>query len=193
MKIAVALVAVVALVSTSSAATFALFSTQGYDSCNLEIPSGGSGTFYVVATNCTDPILTCPAGLTGTALRIDGLPLGWNTVVTPTSAASAAIGDPFGTNGNVSFGMTQYASSILLYTVTVTPPSPGASAVLRVVPPSPQMWDFDCPLRMGADCPIFPNAACVNGGVLYINTPGDCVIDVTPSSWSQVKELYNSN
>lgn len=173
------------------AGSISLFTTPLQESCNLSIlPPSDTGTFYVVAVDATEPIL-CGPGFTGAAFRISGLPAGWTAVVTASPVACVGTGDVLGTGGNIVFCGAQQGAAILLYTIVVTPPAPGASATLHVEAQIPPPFGLNCPVRTGpGDCPADFDVACVDGGTLYINSPGDCTVTVSPGSWAGVKSLY---
>jgi hypothetical protein len=173
-------------------ASIDLFSTSDFSSCNLATPTG-YGTFYVVAVDA-DESICCGPGLAYVAFSLRGLPTGWTTIVTPTPEANTVIGNPFGTGAIVAFPTWQFGHYILLYTITIVPASYLASATLTVgATNQPLPWsNIYCPYRgTNSDCPCDPNAACVDGGLLYINEPGECTVGVAPATWSQVKELYH--
>jgi hypothetical protein len=172
-------------------ASVGLFSDQDCSSCNLTIPPGDTGTLYVVAVDATDAIL-CGPGLSSAGMRIEGLPVGWNANVVRSPAAVVSVGDLFGDWAVVGFNPRELSDHILLYTVTLTPGGGETSTILRVVKPVGSLPPFDCPYRCGpGDCPADPDCACVDAGVLYVNTPGECLVAVTPATWTHVKALYD--
>ena len=80
---------------------------------------------------------------------------------------------------------------MLLYTVTLTPLTPGAQATLHVTSKDdPPLGAQQCPL-VESDLPacIFC-PFCVGGGTMLVNQEEDCTVAVQQSTWSQVKALF---
>ena len=179
------------MASASWSASIGLFATPDYSSCNLTIHPGGTGTFYVVAMDATGPIL-CGPGLGGVHLRIAGLPAGWTAAAEPSPASTSSAGDPFGVYSALGFDPPQMGDLILLYTVTLARDGSDSSALLQVTVTNDAIGDsYGCPLRSGpGDCLADFDVACVDGGTLYVNMPGDCVVAVQTGTWSLVKRLY---
>ena len=81
---------------------------------------------------------------------------------------------------------------MLLYTVTLTPSTPGAQATLRVTHKDPPpLGEPECPL-LESDVPacIFC-PFCVGGGTMFVNRDTDCTVAAQLSTWSQVKALFH--
>jgi hypothetical protein len=156
----------------------------------LQIPPSGSGTFYVrllTAGFDWEP----PATFLGAEFKIEGLPVGWSAIVVPSPESAGTSGDPLGPIGaDVALPNDVTGDCILLYSVTLIPPTSGASAELHVTQRTPStLLEAQCPFVIGPDRCEFC-WACVDGGILYVNIPGDCQIGVEPSTWSRVKTLY---
>jgi hypothetical protein len=80
----------------------------------------------------------------------------------------------------------------LLYTVTLTPPAPGAQATLHVTHKDDPPLGAQCPL-LESDLPACMFCPfCVAGGTMFVNRDADCTVAVQPSTWSQVKTLFHS-
>jgi hypothetical protein len=171
---------------SQAVATIELQATDG--SCRLDA-SAGVDTLTIVALNTVDA--TCCEGFTGAELRVEGMPVSWAPLVVPAPTAAVVIGNPFAEGANIAFSNTLHADRIVLFTVMLHVPE-DASATLHVTmrnPPSNP--DFSCPLVVGGGyCPCWATA-CADGGVFFINTPGNCLVPVTRVTWSQMKRLYN--
>jgi len=184
---ALVVVAVVVLASSGArAASIGIFSTPDCSSCNLVIPPGESRTLYI-------KVRSGSLRWSGAEFRVVGLPGGWAASSTPNPAALVVMGDPFGNRANVAgFQEAQSGNCTLLYTVEITATSSENDVVLRVAagdPPSNP--EYDSPLLVpAADIPCFCNYR-VAGGALFINSGTECTVSVVPSTWSQVKQLYD--
>jgi len=170
------------------AATVGLFSNQRCTSCNLNIrPGATQGTFFVCAVG-TSSAEFC-GGFYSLEFRIGGIPLGWTATAVPSAASRLALGDPFGESCTIAFDPPQAEECALLYTVTIEPSSPGARATVRArAPLFPANPDFDC-IRAVSAC-RGNVGICVDGSALLINSDATCSVAVEPTSWAQVKALY---
>jgi hypothetical protein len=172
--------------ATVHAASIGLFSDPGCGSCNLVIPApGASATLYVKAVGVS--VGEFCGGLDGAEFRVVGLPQGWSAVSTPSPAALASVGDPFGDGVGMGFFPPLAGDCILLFTVVITgDTSPALLQVVRHAHPSNPSWP--CPnLRPGDPC---GGRICVGGGSLLVNSGTSCTVGVGSSIWSQVKRLY---
>lgn len=171
------------------AASIGLYSDPACASCNLQIlVPPGVGTLYVTASTAG---LFWGDDMAGAEFRVEGLPPGWVAFSTPSPQSAVSLGDPLGAGANIAFATAQYGDCILLYTVTLWPAYPGAAATLRVTahsaPSSPQ---YPCPLLVPGDGLCCFCRACVDAGILWVNTGGDCTIATAPSTWTLVKGLF---
>jgi hypothetical protein len=173
---------------SAHAASIGLFSSADCSSCNLVIPSNqASGTLYI----CTAGASSAPGsyGLVGAEFRVDGLPPGWLAESVRAPGANISIGNPFGNGANIAFPSVQTGECILLYTVTVFPGQPGATATLRVKAHStPSHPKYNCPMLVYADFEYI--RVCVPGGALLINSDVTCAVGVSNETWSRMKRLY---
>jgi hypothetical protein len=172
---------------SARAGSIGLFATPDASSCALQIPPGMSGTFYVCAQS-PSPNETC-GGIYGAQFRIEGLPPDWQARATPVAGAGLSLGNPLEAGAAISLIAAWDGAPVLLYTVEVHPPSPGASSVLRVVAhSSPSDPNVVCPLVSGWCFDQF--WFCVTGGTLYINSDTPCTVDVARSTWGNIKFLF---
>ena len=171
---------------TTWGASVGLYSTLDCSSCTLRIPpSSPSGTLYICTTTGNFPGDAVQAWF-----KVEGLPTGWSASAVPAPGASSS-GDPFGAGVSMSFTPGLKGDCLLLYTVTLTPPSPGAQATLHVTSKDDPPVEAQCPLLLSdvlgcAFCPL-----CVAGGAMFVNSDADCTVAVQPSTWSQVKTLFH--
>jgi len=187
MRVSLQAIAILVLTCSAGWAVSIRLSAQA-DTCFVIAAPPGIGTFSVEVIDTA--ILGCD-GLTGAEFRISGLPREWLAITTPTPGAYTVSGDLFGDGVRIYFPQAQYSDPLLLFTVTLWPPSPGAAAILRVdtlVPP-PYPF-FPCPGVLGGDCGFDPGLVCAGGGVLYVNSDR-CTVGIEPGTWSQVKRLYD--
>ena len=160
------------------------------DSC-LVIPAPpGSGTFVIEALGVYYP--DCGYSVAGTLFRVAGLPQGWTASVTPNSQAGTFVGNLFGDGVRIDFTIWPPANPLLLYSVTLSPPAPGATAILRVETTifPPPLANLTCPALFGSECIRNPYVLCLARSALYVNSES-CVVGVAPRTWSQVKRLYD--
>jgi hypothetical protein len=168
-------------------ASIGLFSTPDCSSCNLNIPSGGIGTFYVLA----DVSDSFQGSGFGAEFRVTGLPPGWIVVTaTPNPGASVVAGDPFGQGVRMCCGITGSAACIQLYTVVVAAPVPAQEVVLRIEPAANPSFGLPCPQIFDDSAPVDPPAQCADRGVMFVNSNQECSVAVSPSTWTQVKQHY---
>jgi hypothetical protein len=172
--------------SPVSGASIGLYSTPDCTSCTLRIPpSSTTGTLYICAST-TDFL----GDAIGAWFKVEGLPAGWFAAAVPAPGATAS-GDPFGAGVSMSFNPVLKGDCDVLYTVTLTPPSPGAQAILHVTHKDDPPLGAQCPLLESdlpacAFCPF-----CVAGGTMFVNTDTDCTVAVQQRTWSQVKSLFH--
>jgi hypothetical protein len=184
------LAVVVLLIACAPAwgASIGLFSTPDYTSNCLDLPEApSSATFYIVAVG---PFVDVCGGVAAAEFRVEGLPAEWLAVSTPTPLANTNLGNPFGAGAAIAFPSGQLGDHILLYTVSLIRVPPTAGAELHVTAHTRPWPDFTCPRVVGGDCPVDPNAACTDGGTLYVNLPENCLVGVSPTTWSKLKGLY---
>ena len=167
-------------------ASIGLYSSLDCSSCTLRIPaSSPSGTLYICASTAN-----FPGTAIGAWFKVEGLPTGWSATSVPVSGATAS-GDPFGAGVSMSFMPGLDGDCMLLYTVTLTPPAPGAQATLHVTSKDdPPLGAAPCPL-LESDLPacIFC-PFCVTGGTMLVNREADCTVALDSRTWSQVKSLF---
>jgi len=172
-------------------ASIALFSTPDYSSNCLELPvEATSATIYIVARG---PFTELCGDLVAAEFGVDGLPMGWAALSTPSPLSNVSIGDPFAAGAIIAFPVTQPDNHVLLYTVTLTRVPPVMDALLQVrahaQPPQPDVPN--CPFVSGDGCPVDPDLACVDGEALLVTSPGQCVVGVKQETWSGVRALYD--
>ncbi len=187
-RVMVGVLCVLLAANPVEAATVGLFSTPNCTSCNLNIPANASvGNFYICAFGASSAEFC--GGSYEFEFRVTGLRLGWVATVVPAGTAQYALGDPFDRGCNIAFSVPQAEECTLLYTVTIAPSSPGARATLRAAAHlSPSNPDFTC-IRAAPACDR-NSGVCVGGGALLINSDTTCSVAVEPTSWTQVKALY---
>jgi len=180
--------AVLLAANVAGAATIGLYSTPRCTSCNLNIPpTATEGRFYVCASGATSEEFC--GGSSEFEFRIEGLRLGWVAIAVRSPNAQFALGDPFGLGCIIAFSEPQTQECTLLYTVTITPSTPGARSTLRVRPHfSPSDPELTC-IRAVSACPQSPGI-CLGGGALLINSDTTCSVVVQPTTWASVKALY---
>jgi hypothetical protein len=161
-------------------------------SCNLIItPENPTGSFSIVVVG--GATATCCPGFTGAEFRVIGLNGDWLVLATPNPSATVMIGNPLRDGTNIAFSHSLMDPSVLLFSVSLAYIGAGdpPASVLQVVAhrtPSNPLWP--CPKVVGGGgCPCWA-FACATGGFLYINGDGDCLVGVTPLTWSGVKALY---
>jgi len=178
------------IASRAGAASIGLFADPNCTLCNLEIPSGQSGTFYISAVNVGDsPDLSY--GTDGAELRVIGLPAGWSTQAQRSPQSNISIGDPMQCGANIAFPTRQTSNCILLYTVSVQATSQVSEAQLRVVEHcTPSHPLYPCPLLVHDIGPAFIRL-CVPGGSLFINSSHPCNVSIQGTTWAGVKQLYD--
>jgi len=169
-------------------ASIGLYSSLDCSSCTLRIPTSSlSGTLYICASTAN-----FPGTAIGAWFKVEGMPTGWSATSVPAPGATSS-GDPFGTGVSMSFTPGLLGDCVLLYTVTLTPPAPGAQATLHVT------HKEDPPLGIGMYCPLLESDLpacifcpfCVAGGTMLVNTDTDCTVAVQSPTWSQVKWLFH--
>lgn len=172
-------------------ASIGLFSDPLGSSCNMQVQRPpGLDTLYVSLSTEGLPE-SIEYGL-GVGFKIEGIPPGWFVRQLSGPATEYFLGDPLGTEGALlSFYGLHASSHIPLYTYLIGP-SPGeSSAVLHVAGTSYRAcWGDPPPCPFVSYDELASACHCVHGGILYVNTPGDCTVGVEPSTWSRVKVLY---
>jgi hypothetical protein len=109
----------------------------------------------------------------------------------PNPAANLVLGDLFGGRANIGFPSAQSGDCTLLYTVEITATSQGDDVVLQVAagdPPSVPENNF--PLLVRANSPL-DDVVRADAGAIFINSATDCTVATQPTTWSQVKQLYD--
>ena len=154
------------------------------DSCLVIPVPPGSGNFVIEALGVYYP--DCGYSVAGMLFRVAGLPQGWTASVTPNSQAGSFVGNLFGDGVRIDFNIWPPANPLLLYSITLSPPVPGATAILRIETSS----NWVCPALFGSACVSNPFIICVPGNALYVNSES-CVVGVALRTWSQVKRLYD--
>ncbi|MFQ5599497.1 MAG: CARDB domain-containing protein [Candidatus Krumholzibacteriia bacterium] len=147
--------------------------TRSQESFTIGVPR----TLYIVARLAGQTA----GGMTGAEFRIDGLPAGWATLVTPNPGAALTLGDPFRPTGsfwraNIVFPACEQSGSglVLLYTVMIVPTSAVENHVLTVEagqPPTSPL--LDAPLMTLCDPPTFTQVPVAGDSFVIqnVNTP----------------------
>ena len=172
--------------------SFGIFSTPDCSSCNLSMPQGSIGTFYVRA-------LVGPwAHIVGAELRVAGLPPEWIVVsVTPNPHATLVLGSLLGAGTNIAFAADENGECIDLFTVQVFATTQRNDVVLRVTKhATPSNPLLQCPVYVpncwrlsGEDAKCY-TFLCAGGGSMFVNSSTDCTVAAQPATWSLVRRLY---
>ena len=181
-----------ALLGTGIAAEVGLYADDQCTSCRLEVGPGESDEFFVrfITDGLPDQQFMTSAGF-----RIVGLPPGWTAVATPHPDAPVALGSVFGSGANIAFSSARDQSCSLLYAVRLEAPAAAEVTegfVLEVRSPDPpSIPELECPW-ISVACALGPCdiVYCVEGGRLFVNTPGDCTVDAESEPWSFIKALF---
>jgi hypothetical protein len=108
LRVVVLLTLVLAAAAPAWSNSIGLFSTPDCSSCNLTIPLGETGVFYVRAIPTVYPLC-----FYGPELRIVGVPAGWAAVAVRNPAAFV-LGDVLGAGANIAFSTSQAGSCVPL-------------------------------------------------------------------------------
>jgi hypothetical protein len=158
----------------------------------VEVGPGESREFFV--RFITDG-LPAQQFMTSAGFKIAGLPPEWTAVATPHPDARVAIGSVFGSGASIAFSSAQEQSCSLLYSVMLEAPAAREVTdgfVLEVRSPDPPISpESACPW-ISVVCALGPCdiVYCVDGGRLFVNTPGDCTVDAVSEPWSSIKALF---
>lgn len=181
------------IAAQSGAGEIGIYANPDCSGCEITIPPlGGVDTLYVSVLNDGVPPLAYGT-VCGAGFRISGLPDWWSVEVHPNPNAQS-FGDIFGdSGGDLVFDWDGCSAErcVNLYTVVLTVIAPHDDVHLRVEamspPPRP---DYDCPIVTTPDGPYDPHQ-CYPGGEILVNPLHDrCTVAVSPSSWTQVRNLY---
>ena len=172
-------------------ASIGLFPDPQGSSCSMQVPTPpGLDTLYVSLST-----VGLPEGIEwglGVSFRIEGMPPGWFVRLLSGPPADHVVGDPLGADGVLLYFYGLHAGSrIQLYTFLIGPSPGGSSTVLQVSQSHfSACWGEvpACPYVSYERFEIF--CECVEGGTLFVNTPGNCTVGVEPTTWSRVKVLY---
>jgi hypothetical protein len=184
--IALALLVTFAAGAASAASIGIYFDAAGTD-CDYTVGMYQPVNFWVLAQIGG----TSADGITGAEFRILNWPGSWFGNVTANPAANTVLGNLW-TGTNIAFSACQPGSSglVLLYSVAGLATSVVGETYLTVAQHfTPSNPSFQCPLFTLCDAPVYTKV-CVSGGTAILNGR-PCVIGVQPTSWSQVKSLYN--
>lgn len=187
-RAAAALVVSLAAVPAAAQSIGIYFDAAGGACSTVQAPLT-AGTLYVLA------VLGGPLadGMSQAEFAIGGFPAGWAAVVTPNPGAAGTSGDPFSGGCTIAFSSCQTGTNglVLLYTITYFATSNVSNQYLTVLC---HPLFFGCPiLPLLKKCDVpFPTPVCVPGGQAVLNPTGaGCTIGLVPSSWSEVKQLFN--
>lgn len=174
--------------SAASAASISLFFDAAGTDCDYTVPALYTPVnLYILA------LLGGPSadGMTGAEFRVLNWPVAWFANITANPAANTVLGSIW-TGANIAFPGCQPGSAgkVLLYSVSGFATSAVGETYLTVVQHyTPSNPNFPCPLLVLCDSPVYTKV-CVSGGVAILNGR-TCQIAVEPTSWSNVKALYN--
>ena len=166
--------------------------------------TGSTGGGVVTGSVWVNLAGAAAGGITGAEFRVDNNHRPDCTVaITPDPAAMIVIGDAFNLAGtNIAYDNCQTGPRVRLFTFTLSENTPSSDIWLSLTqhfrPSNPY---YACPLVTLCDGPVFtkvcagPEANSVAWQAL-LNPSGsltaECVpVGVAPTSWSQVKSLYN--
>lgn len=188
MRLLVAL-AVALTASSATAQNIGIFFDPSGAQCSGPVVQGTSTRLYILA------VTGGPAsgGIVVGEFRVVGLPAGWLVNAVPNPLANIQIGDPFGPVGtDLAFPVCQTGPVVLLFTVDLVATTSVTDHYLRIAqrnPPTNQT--FHCPVVVLCDSPTF-TSVCSTGGEAILNPTGPgCTVAAVPTSWTQVKGLYD--
>ena len=126
-------------------------------------------------------------GVTGSDLRVVGLPQGWLLSASPNPSAASAVGNIMSSGGILSFESCQTLRT-LFYSMTIFATSNEFDVMIYLdgseggnTPP------FDCAVVYRCDGPVFTRV-CVGSIGLCINS--SCLLPVEETTWASVKAMY---
>jgi len=172
------------LASQVRAEVLAVFADQAGTTCNIVAPPNQITTCYLVLQN---PSVESVVAI---ELGIRGLPpdwLGWIDVCPP---CSVVLLSGFGDGASLGLQECARGQPLVVAPVKLFPMAKRDDVALEVgskIPPRGP--DFNCPLVLQCDAPVF-TAVCVQGGRSLVNSSDLCTISVASSSWGAVKSLY---
>jgi len=169
--------------SPASGTSVGMFADSTCSSCNLVVSLGGTATTFIRIV--TD--YQTNQGVTGAEFRITGLPPNWLASAIPNPQADSSTGNLFGSGAVITFPLAGIDGDCVdLYTVFLSNYSAASDVVLRVEAGN----SAPCPRVFLGNLPI--SSLCAEGGVMFVNSDGDCRVSVAPTTWSQVKALYQN-
>lgn len=185
---------VLAFVGSGHAASIGVYADPNCTDCSLEVPTPpGIDSLYVRLSTEGLPWYTTQDHIS-VRFKLE-VPDGWFVSSRLTANPEFVTGDPLGPEGvTLGFSGGHLAGNCIpLYTIVLGPIPSGTPGVVRVLPSNFSLaWCggvLDCPYVYFEAFEIV--CVCVDGGVLFVNTPGGCTIGVQPSTWTHVKRLFN--
>ncbi len=174
-------------VGTASASSIGVYFAADGSDCDATAAAYTPLNWYVLAHLYQDGAAT---GMTGAEFRVSGVPTAWFHTITANPTASAVLGNLF-TGTNIAWAGCQTGPFVTLYSVSTFPTAtPTAEMDWQILAhTTPSNPSFNCPVLVMCDAPVY-TMVCVSGGEAFLNGR-PCTVGVNPSTWTQVKTLFN--